>query len=366
MSTAYRADQVGSLLRPPQLLEARQAAAEGRLSAEGLREREDAAILEALEMQRQAGVDVYSDGEFRRGAWMTDIADAVEGFVPERIALEWHGPEGSATEGSRALVAGARLKQTRRLTAHEAEFLKEHASGPYKITLPAPSTFLHVGYKPGLTDRFYPTREEFGRDVMIIIRAELLALAAEGVAYLQLDAPFYSTFVDEGLREKLRSSGMDPDAALAADVALDRAALQGLARDGLTLAMHVCRGNSRSRWIASGGYERIAEQLLGTVPVDTFLLEYDDDRSGGFEPLRFIPSGATVVLGLISSKVGRLENQDDLVRRLNEAARFVPIDNLALSPQCGFASVDAGNRITADEQRRKLELVAQTARRVWG
>jgi 5-methyltetrahydropteroyltriglutamate--homocysteine methyltransferase len=263
-------------------------------------------------------------------------------------------------------VVGGTLRQVRGLTAHEAPFLRQHAPGPYKLTLPSPSNFLIAGYKTGLSDRFYPTREAMLDELVAIVRREIVALADAGVPYIQLDAPYYAFYVDAQARDRLRQDGVDPDQAFARSVAADSACLDGLRRDGLTLAMHVCRGNSRSRWYAEGGYEPIAERLFGSLPVDAFLLEYDDERAGGFEPLRFVPRGATVVLGLISTKVAQLESPDMLRRRIDEATRYVPLDNLALSPQCGFASTAPGNLLSEDEQRRKLELVVDIARRVWG
>ena len=365
MATSYRADHVGSLLRPPDLLEARAAHAEGRLGISELRAAEDRAILGALELQRQTGLDVLSDGEFRRGSWLTDMADAVEGFVADRIVIEWHGPGGGA-EASTARVVGAPLRQSRRLTEHEAAFLKTHAAGPCKITVPTPSSFLLVSYKPGLTDRFYSTREAMAHEIARIVRREIAALVGEGVPYIQLDAPYYTSYLDAKVRERLRQHGVDPDRAFEESLAADRASLDGVGREGVTLGLHVCRGNSRSRWFTEGGYDPIAEQLFGTLPVDRFLLEYDTERAGGFEPLRFVPRGKTVVLGLITTKEPRLESRDTLLRRIDEASRYVPLENLAVSPQCGFASVAAGNLLTLDDQRRKLELVGETARNVWG
>jgi 5-methyltetrahydropteroyltriglutamate--homocysteine methyltransferase len=365
LAAEFRADQVGSLLRPPELLAAREAHAAGRLTLEQLREVEDEAILAALEMQREAGIDVFTDGELRRRAWMSDLAEAVEGFTPGHVELEWRGP-GGGVEHSQAQVAGARLRQTRRLTAHEVDFLKRHAPGPFKMTVPAPSTFLHAGFQPGVTDRAYPTRSALAHDIAKIIRDELRALAEEGVPYLQLDAPFYSTYLDDTLRDRLRRAGTDPDQDLHEAVDADNAALEGVAREGLTLGIHICRGNSRSRWIAEGGYEPIAERLFGSLNVDRFLLEYDSDRAGGFAPLRRVPRGKTVVLGLVSTKVGQIETLDALRRRVDEATRYMPEESLAISPQCGFASTALGNNVTMDEERRKLELVVETARAVWG
>ncbi len=364
MTTVYRAENVGSFLRPPELLEARAARAEGRLSAEELRQIEDRAILDVLELQRQVGIDIYTDGELRRGSFLSDVADAVEGFVPDKILMEWHGP-GGGEEASAAQVVGGKLRATRPLTGHEIPFLKEHAPGPFKITIPAPSNFPDVSFKPGLTDQFYASRDELLRDITAIIRDDVLAAVDQGAPYVQLDAPRYTYYVDDRIRERMRGRGVDPDRALDEAIAADNAALEGARREGVTLAIHLCRGNSRSRWMAEGGYDPIAEKLFTSLDVDAFLLEYDSDRAGGFEPLRFVPAGRTVVLGLVSTKQPALESQDELLRRVDEAAKIVPVERLALSPQCGFASIAAGNLISQDDQRRKLELVVETARKIW-
>ncbi len=364
MTTRYRADQVGSLLRPPELLAARAAHADGRLAADALREVEDQAILGALARQREVGVDVLTDGEYRRGAFLTDLPDAVEGFVPERVMLEWHGPGGGA-EGSVAPVVGGRLRPRRLLTKHEADFLQAHAGAPFKVAVPMPSQLAAVGYKPGVTDRAYPTRAELLADFTALIRREVVALAEAGVPYVQMDAPFYTYYADPAMRDRLRQVGLDPDQAFEDAVAADTACLADLERPQTVLAVHLCRGNSRSRWIAEGGYDHIAEKLFGSLPVDAFLLEYDSPRAGDFAPLRFVPPGKTVVLGLVTTKEPQLESQDDLRRRIDEASRYLPLDNLAISPQCGFASTAQGNLLTPDEQWRKLELVVDTARRVW-
>lgn len=365
MATRYRAENVGSLLRPKELLDAQQAVRTGELRIEQLSRIEDRAILDALELQKSVGLDVFTDGEFRRGSFLSGMADAVEGFVPDKIEMEWQGP-GGGPEPSAAQVVGARLRQARRLTSHETAFLKEHAPGPFKITIPSATNFPDVSYQPGLSDRFYPTRSDLLAELVAIVRAEVLAAIEEGVPYVQLDAPRYAYYVDPRGRERLRRGGQDPDRALAEAIAADNASLAGARGEGVTLAIHLCRGNSRSRWFAEGGYETLAEQLFGTLDVDVFLLEYDSDRAGGFEPLRFVPAGKTVVLGLVTTKEPALESQDTLLRRIDDAARYVPADRLALSPQCGFASIAAGNLLSPDDQRRKLELVVDTARKVWG
>jgi 5-methyltetrahydropteroyltriglutamate--homocysteine methyltransferase len=365
MNRRYRAEQVGSLLRPAELLDAREAQAAGRLTAEALRAAEDRAIEEALRRQREIGLDILSDGEMRRGSWLTDMADAVEGFTESHVLLEWRGP-GGATEATTARVAGAKLHKKRHLAADEMPFLKTHAEGPFKITLPAPSNFMVASYKPGISDRAYPTRAALLDDLVAITRDEIVWLLAAGVSYLQFDAPYYSHYLDAQQRERMRAGGVDADAELEQAIAGDNDALAGLPRTDATFALHVCRGNSRSRWYTEGAYDAIAERLFGTLDVDTFLLEYDNERSGGFEPLRLVPHGKNVVLGLVTTKSPALESVDALSRRVDAAARYVPLEHLAISPQCGFASVARGNLLTADDQWRKLQLVSETARRVWG
>jgi 5-methyltetrahydropteroyltriglutamate--homocysteine methyltransferase len=365
MKKEFRAEQVGSLLRPPELLRARAAHGEGRLPAADLKFPEDLAIREAIQKQRDIGLDILSDGEMRRGSWLTDMADAVDGFVRQKVMLDWKGP-GGGLEASSANAVGAKLRKARKLTGHELPYLQALAPGEFKITLPAPSNFMLASYKPGLTDPFYPTHADLLRDLVEIVRDDIQWLVAEGVTYIQFDAPYYSHYLNPEHRRQMQEQGRDPDREMAEGIAADNAALEGVPRDRVTVALHVCRGNSRSRWYSEGGYDAIAEKLFGAMDVDRFLLEYDDERSGDFEPLRQVPRGKTVVLGLITTKESRAESPDELERRIGEAARYIPIENLAISPQCGFASVAAGNLISVDDQWRKLELVAATARKIWG
>ena len=366
MPTTYRADHIGSLLRPRELLDARVSHAAGNLSAEQLKELEDKSILAALDLQRRAGMKVFSDGEYRRGCFRTEVANAVEGMEPVNAPLSWRGPQGTAIPAPPTWVINGTLRQEKRITGHESGFLLENASGPCKITIPAAGFMGSRCYVPGVTEQHYATIGGAARDMAAIVRDEVIALIDEGVPYIQLDAPGYTAYVDDVQREQMRSRGLDPDALFSEIVEADGSCVQGLRREGLTLAIHLCRGNNRSHWLSEGSYEAIAERLFNTLDVDVFLLEYDNDRSGGFEPLRFVPRGKTVVLGLITTKQGYLESMDALRRRIDEASQYVPMDNLAISPQCGFASVDAGNAISWDDQRRKLELVAETARVAWG
>ena len=364
-SAPYRADHVGSFLRPPELLEARHAG----LEPERLRELEDREIQRVLEKQRELGFGVFTDGEFRRGGFMTDLTDAVEGFDQgDGVTRSWNAAGATATvapSAVRGIVTG-KLRQTRRLTALELPFLQQHSPGPIKMTLPSATQFPAIAYKKGISDRAYAGHSAFLHDVVEIVKGETAALAAEGVAYIQIDAPRYSYYLDPKWRDFLRAEFGEPEALLDEAIAADNACFRAARRAGVTLAIHLCRGNNRSQWYASGGYDAIAEMLFGELEVDRFLLEYDDERSGSFEPLRFVPAGKTVVLGLVSSKTAQLEDEATLARRIESAARYLPLEQLALSPQCGFASMAEGNLLGEDAQWAKLRLVVETARTVWG
>lgn len=374
MAKPYRADHIGSLLRPPEVLAARTAHAAGRISLGQLRAIEDNAILDALKMQQQVGVDVFSDGEYRRSWFSAAFADAIEGIMRDPDAVytpSWQGEFGEQADVTAAeigfgeQVVGARLRQVRRFAAHESSFLQQHAPGPCKITLPGVMTRAMAWYKPGITDRFYATREDMIEDIVGMLHNEVKALIAEGIDYIQLDSLRYVIqLADPDTRQRMTTQAFNK--AVDETIAVDNRTLQDARGTGVTVGLHMCRGNNRSAWRTSGGYDDIAEKAFNLLNVDRFLLEYDSERAGGFEPLRFIPRDKTAVLGLVSSKTPQLESQDDLRRRIDEAATYVPIENLALSPQCGFASTAPGNQLNHDEQRRKLELVVDTARKVWG
>jgi len=379
MPLPYRADHVGSLLRPPELLTARDDFAENRITADQLREAEDAAVLKALEMQQQTGIDVYSGGEYRRSNWSGVVRDAVEGLVPTEgspisgLLGDWQGPHATVATSSMtmtrlgAMVAGEKLRQVRRLVGTDAEFLKQHAPGPWKMTMPGALSAAGSLWKDGISTSAYPTRQDLARDVVPMLRSEIAALKQDGCAYIQLDSLHYVERVaDKTIRARMIAAGEDPEHYLEELIAIDNAVLDGAQSDGVTIGMHMCRGNNRSAWHAEGSYEPIAEKAFGSLKVDRFLLEYDTDRAGGFEPLRFVPAPKMVVLGLVSSKEPELESVDSLRRRIDEAAQFVPLERLALTPQCGFASTFLGNLLTWDEQQKKLELVVDTARKVWG
>jgi 5-methyltetrahydropteroyltriglutamate--homocysteine methyltransferase len=373
MPTQFRADNIGSLLRPRELLEARAAYREGRLDREQLRAIEDGSILKALELQKEAGVQIFTDGEYRRDIFTADITEAVEGLVPGKttVSFEWRGPGSElakeSKEGNLQFVVGAKLRKKGRFTPGEAPFLKQHAPGPFKVCTPAAMQHAVSRYRPGVTDKFYPTIYDMLQDLAVIMRDEVQALIDEGASYVQLDAPSYSTFYDPRRRELLEQSGVDPATAFDAAIAADNAMIQNIQRSAdVVIGIHFCRGNKRSAWGAEGSYEPIAEKAFGSLKMDRYLFEFDSERAGGFEPLRFVPKGKTVVLGLITTKEPRLEAEDELLRRIEEASKFVPLENLAVSTQCGFASAASGNLLSWDDMRRKLELVADTARKVWG
>src|SRR5262249_18063954 len=293
---------------------------------------------------------------------------AVEGFdFGDAVARTWAGGESKAVEVSKvAGIVTSKLRPVRPLTGHELSFLKEHKPGAIKMTLPSSTQFPAISYKWGITDQVYKDPSVLLWDIVEIMKTELARLSGDGVEYIQIDAPRYSYFIDPKWRDWIRNEmRIEPEALLDESIRADNACFEAAGRPGGTLAIHLCRGNNRSHWYAEGGYDAIAEKLFGTLQVDRFLLEYDDARSGTFEPLRFVPRGKTVVLGLVSSKLPELESAADLRRRIEKAARVVPLGDLALSPQCGFASTMEGNLLTEADQWAKLGLIVRTAREVW-
>jgi 5-methyltetrahydropteroyltriglutamate--homocysteine methyltransferase len=365
MPVAYRADQVGSLLRPPELLAAR---AKG-IDPESLRALEDQHILRVLAKQKELGFEIFTDGELRRRNFMSEFTDAVQGFdMGLEVARDW-GSTGQAQQAHVSHVTGivnAKLRQVRPLTGHELPFLKKHSPGDIKMLLPSATQFPAIAFKRGVTDKVYKDRSALLWDIVEIMKKDIATLASEGVKYVQIDAPRYSYYLDPKWREWIKKEiGQEPEAALEEAIRADNACLEAARKPGVILAIHLCRGNNRSHWYAAGGYDAIAEKLFGMLKVDRFLLEYDDERAGTFEPLRLVPRDKIVVLGLITTKKPELEKADDVVRRIHEAAKYFPLENLTLSPQCGFASTAEGNLLTEDEQWAKLRLVVETARRVW-
>lgn len=365
MNNQYKADHVGSFLRPSEILKARQSPTS---DPESLHVMEDRHVIRVLAKQKEMGFEIFTDGELRRRNFMSDFTDAVEGFdMSDAVARMWDATLGKETNVSKVTgIVTSRLHQVRRLTGHELSFMKKNSQGTIKMTLPSPTQFPAIAYKKGVTDRVYKSPSELLSDIVEITRKEMAWLSSEGVNYIQIDAPRYSYFMDPKWREWIRKEmGYDPDELLNESIRADNACFDAAKRPGVTLAIHLCRGNNRSHWYAEGGYDSIAEKMFTSMHVDRFLLEYDDARSGTFEPLRFVPKDKTVVLGLVSTKRSELEDEGKLISRIHEAARYFPLENLALSPQCGFASTMEGNLLTEEQQWAKLRLVVNTARKVW-
>jgi 5-methyltetrahydropteroyltriglutamate--homocysteine methyltransferase len=370
MTTEYHAEHVGSLLRPPWLLEARESFEKGTLSKEALSEAEDRAIAESLAMQQEAGLRVFTDGEARRESWRAGLIEALDGLVPAERPMKWYrdGKEVPPEEiGAGGVAAAAKVTRKQDLTGVEAAFMAKHAPGPFKITMISSSMGAMI-WHPKVSAEVYPTPASLIEDLVPLQLAEIDRLADQGVRWIQLDSLAYNRVFDTTKEDNVRG-GLSPEQLLDATVTVDAGLVGAIKRahPEMTVGLHICRGNARSAYGGAGSYEAVAERLFNEVPVDRFLLEYDTERAGGFEPLRFVPKdGPTVVLGLVTTKVPQLEDPAELLRRIGEASRYVPVENLALSPQCGFASGAAGNLITHDDQRRKLELVASTAQMVWG
>ena len=360
----YRAEHIGSFLRPQDLLDARG----GGANSEQLRAIEDRHVARVLAKQNELGFEIFTDGELRRRHFMSDFTDAVEGFdMGDAVARMWQAGEAKGPQVTKITgIVTQKLRAARALTAHELAFLKARKPGAIKMTLPSATQFPAISFKWGVTDKVYRDPAALLWAVAEIMKTETARLAAEGVDYIQIDAPRYSYYMDPKWREWIRiEMRTEPGELLDESIQADNACFEEARLPGVTLAIHLCGGNNRSQWYAEGGYDAIAEKMFGTLNVDRFLLEYDDARSGSFEPLRFIPRGKTVVLGLISTKKPELEDQATLVRRIEEASRYVPLENLALSPQCGFASTMEGNLLTEEQQWAKLKLVVETARTVW-
>jgi 5-methyltetrahydropteroyltriglutamate--homocysteine methyltransferase len=370
MAAEYHAEHVGSMLRPPWLLAARAAHKRGEVSAEELAHTEDRAVLDAIELQREAGLQVFTDGEMRRTNWMVGLLESIGGVVPvQRTGVDWYRGDGSPPPEETdfdVVAANGRVTQRAHHTSAEASFLAKHTPGAFKIPMIS-SSMGAIMWNPEVSAAVYATPADLVQDLVALQIKEIEDLIDQGVSWVQLDSLSYNQVFDSHFRAETIGP-VPPEQILAATVEIDAALVRAAKQKNpaVTIGMHICRGNNRSAWMSSGSYEPIAERLFGEVGVDRFLLEYDTKRAGGFEPLRFIRPGTTVVLGLISSKVPQLESKDELRRRIDEASTFVPLERLALSPQCGFASTSQGNLLTIEEERRKLELVAETAAKVWG
>lgn len=360
--SVYRSDVIGSLLRPPYLKEARQKFGDHALGDAEFKKIEDRAVNEAVDLQTRAGLDVLTDGEMRRYAFFGHLIDAVEGYDKfGGWAIPFHDEQGNELVFKRPVVV-SKLKRIRPLCEEEFAYLRARTEHPKKVTL-INAQQAAAYYAPDKSTSAYATIDAYLADVVDILRAEVDELAHLGCNYIQIDAPQYAGLIDPQIREGYRQRGNDPDKLLDRCIELDNAVIGN--HPGVTFGIHLCRGNNQSKFYASGGYDPIAAVFKRTK-FDRFLLEYDDERSGGFEPLKNVPDDRVVVLGLVTTKKSKLETQDELKQRIKEASQFVSLERLALSTQCGFASTEEGNLISPADQEAKLRLVATTAKEVWG
>ncbi|MEV0162845.1 5-methyltetrahydropteroyltriglutamate--homocysteine S-methyltransferase [Nonomuraea fuscirosea] len=364
-SPPFRADHVGSLLRPPELLRARQT-----LTGEALREAEDEAIRAVVRGQREAGLQSATDGEFRRASWHMDFIYQLGGIgqaADEQITVRFHNEQGDIEFTPAALRVHDRIRLNEPIFADDFAFLRDTVEPGVtpKLTIPSPSMVHYRGGPASIDPGVYPDVEEFWRDLSAAYAEQVRRIGALGCTYLQFDDTSLAYLNDPAQRAELSERGDDADHMHLRYIKQINAALAAKPA-GMTITTHMCRGNFRSSWAAAGGYDFVAEALFGELNVDGFFLEFDDERSGGFEPLRYVPPGKMVVLGLVTTKRGELESKDTLKRRIDEAAKFVDLDQLCLSPQCGFSSTLEGNELTSEEQFAKLRLIVETAQEVWG
>jgi 5-methyltetrahydropteroyltriglutamate--homocysteine methyltransferase len=369
-SPPFRADHVGSLLRPPELHEAREAHAAGKLDDEGLKAAEDAAIDEAVRMQEEVGLQSVTDGEFRRATWHMDFIYSIDGIskAPGNLAVKFHNAEGDIEWTPAAIHIDGKLGVSEPIFGEAFEYLQSVASDGQtpKLTIPSPSMVHYRGGRAAIDEDVYPEMDEFWADLTAAYAEQVRRVNELGCTYLQFDDTSLAYLNDPKQREMIAQQGSsDVDHLHEAYIAHINEALAGKP-EGMAVTTHMCRGNFRSSWVAEGGYDFVAEALFNNLDVDGFFMEWDDARSGGFEPLRFVPKGKTVVLGLVTTKRGELESKDELKRRIEEATQYVDLDQLCLSPQCGFSSTVEGNALSREQQADKLRLIVETAQEVWG
>ena len=363
----FRADHVGSLLRPQRLLKAREKREAGVLTAEALREIEDDCIREVVTLQQDVGLKGITDGEFRRTHWSSDFLTAIGGVVfgESRFEADFRRADGTDLKHSVAsLSVAGKLSRPNGIQTRDFAFLKSVANAVPKVSIPSPSVLHFRSGREGVAAAAYPEMEDFFADLTGIYNAEIMDLAALGARYIQFDDTNFAYLCDPKLRAASVKAGHDPNDLPRLYCRLINDSIRGRP-DDVAVCVHMCRGNFKSSWVAEGGYEPVAEVLFSELEADGIFMEYDDDRSGDFAPLRFLSKGIMVVLGLVTSKQPKLESKDTLKRRIEEAARYVSIEQLALSPQCGFSSTLDGNELTVDEEIAKLALVVETAAEVW-
>jgi 5-methyltetrahydropteroyltriglutamate--homocysteine methyltransferase len=364
----FRADHVGSLLRPKKLLEARASWKGGKLTFEALQNIEDEAIREVVKLQENVGLKAITDGEFRRENWWVDFISQIEGIVISEpdVSSEFKTDGGKGSGYIPKVVKTvSKITHNRNILDRDFETLLKHTKETPKVTIPSPTRIHFHGGRAAVDLKSYPDLNKFWSDIARFYQDEIAALEQKGCRYIQIDDPVLTYFLDDRMRNNLQNIGENPDALINTYATLLNDCIRNR-RDDTYLTMHLCRGNALSSWIVSGGYAGLANSIFPNIDVDSFFLEYDDERSGDFAPLDLMPNGKKVVLGLVTSKRGQLETADSIKRRIEEASKIIPLENLALSPQCGFASVDVGNLITLDDQMSKLELVVKTAETIWG
>lgn len=363
----FHADHVGSFLRSRALLDARAAYKAGAIDAGALRAAEDEAIREVVRFQEDLGLKGITDGEFRRTYFHTDFLLQLDGIVEAggtQVKFHRHGGE-ELDYAPPVMKVTDKVRHARPIQRADFEFLASVTSQTPKVTIPSPTMLHFRAGREGISEAAYPDMVEFFADVAVAYQAEIASLADAGCRYLQLDDTNLAYLCDATQRENAHKRGLDPDTLPRHYANMINAAIAG-APDDMVTATHLCRGNFRSSWAAEGGYEPVAEVLFNELQVDAYFLEYDDPRSGDFAPLRFVPKGKTVVLGLVTTKIGTLESRDDILRRIEQASKFMPVEQMALSPQCGFSSTVHGNEIASESQAAKLRLVLDVAREVWG
>jgi 5-methyltetrahydropteroyltriglutamate--homocysteine methyltransferase len=364
----FRADHVGSLLRPPHLLQAREDHAAGRIRADELRRLEDDAIREVVKMQEDVGLQSATDGEFRRSSWHMDFIYQLDGITKEagEIAVKFYNENGEIEFTPAALHIEGKLGVSKTIFGDDFAFLRETATTNVpKLTIPSPSMVHYRGGKAAIDPKVYPAMDSFWADLTAAYAEEVRRVGDLGCTYLQFDDTSLAYMNDPHQRDYIASIGGDPERQHVEYIHHINEALVGRP-DGMAVTTHMCRGNFRSSWAASGSYDFVAEALFNELEVDGFFMEWDDERSGGFEPLRLVPKGKQVVLGLVTTKHGRLEDKDTLKRRVDEAAQFVDIDQLCLSPQCGFSSTFEGNDLSYEQEVAKLHLIVEVADEIWG
>jgi 5-methyltetrahydropteroyltriglutamate--homocysteine methyltransferase len=362
----FRADHVGSFLRPKELLDARGKQQKGEISAEALRAVEDRAIRDIVRFQEDLGLQSVTDGEFRRTYFHIDFLEQLDGVETRGgMTAHFHSAKGDVDFAPPVLHVKGKVRHGHPIQVKDFAFLKSETKRVAKVTIPSPTMLHFRGGRGAISREAYPDLEEFFDDVATAYREEIAALGAAGCTYLQLDDTNLAYLCDPKMREGARARGDDPDELPRRYAKLINSAISGRPA-GMRICTHLCRGNFKSAWVAEGGYEPVAEVLFNELDVDGYFLEYDDERSGDFKPLRFLPKGKTMVLGLVTTKIGELESKDAIKRRIDEAARYAPLDQLCLSPQCGFSSTVHGNEIARESQASKLRLIVEIAREVWG